>query len=598
MTVQDDGGDPFAHLHDEAYADAYVGRRSTFLDAVHMGGRRTIPLDGQWHFTPDLFDEGLRQGWHRDSADPPSQWATPRDAELWTADTVAVPGCWTMARPEWRFFEGAAWYARIFDWSPADGPRLVLRLGAGNYEMRVFLNGTLVGSHRGGSTPAFFELTATIRPGENRLLVQVDNRRRPDRVPMHHFDWFNHGGLHREVGLLPLPTVFIRSFRVWLATDGVHVTLVLSDPVSGVATVTLDGQDTIVTLTDGMGQAVLPATPDRWSPENPVLHDMTAAFETDHVTDRVGLRLIETAGTAILLNGSPVYLRGVCVHEDDAELGRVATEDDMRRRARHAKELGCNMLRLAHYPHHERMAEIADEVGLLLWAEIPVYWAIDFHCAATYEDAENQLLELIARDANRASVVLWGVGNENADTDARYVFMSRLARAARAADRTRLIAAACLINREHFRIEDRLTDHLDVIGINEYFGWYEPGFDGLARLLANSRPDKPVVISETGADALAGHHGGVRQLFTEECQAEYFRQQIALVSHVEYVRGFCPWLLYDFRTERRQTGFQRGFSRKGLIADDKSTKKLAFEVVRASYALLDHPPSAPEFDPL
>ena len=582
----DQGVDPFAHLHDEAYADAYVGRRATFLDAVHMGGRRTIPLDGAWHFTPDLFDEGLRQRWHEDSADPPSQWAKPRDAELWTADTVTVPGCWTMARPEWRFFEGAAWYARTFGWSPSDAPRLVLRIGAANYEMRVFLNGTLIGSHRGGSTPAFFEITGTVRSGENRLLVQVDNRRRADRVPMHHFDWFNHGGLHREVALLPLPAVFIRSLRVSLGEGGVHVALTLSDPVSGVATATFGGQDTTISLVHGAAEAILDAAPARWSPENPVLHDIAVRFENDRVTDRVGLRMIETSGDEILLNGSPIYLRGVCVHEDDAALGRVATEADMRRRARHAKELGCNMLRLAHYPHHERMAEIADELGLLLWAEIPVYWAIDFDSAATYDDAENQLLELIARDANRASVVLWGVGNENADTDARYAFMSQLALTARAADPTRLIAAACLINREHFRIEDRLAEHLDVIGINEYFGWYEPEFDGLARLLANSRPGKPVVISETGADARAGHHGGDRQLFTEECQAEFFRRQVAVVAPADYVRGFCPWLLYDFRTERRQTGFQRGFSRKGLIAEDKSTKKLAFDVLRECYEVL------------
>lgn len=572
--------DPFAHLHNESYADAFVGRRATHRDAVHMGGRRTIPLDGPWHFTPDLFDEGLRQRWHEDSADPPSQWATPRDAELWTADTVPVPGCWTMARPEWRFFEGGAWYARIFEWTRAT-PRLVLRIGAANYECRVFLNGVLLGSHRGGSTPAFFEMVA--RAGENRLLIQVDNRRRADRVPMHHFDWFNHGGLHREVALLPLPAVFIRSFLVSLTTGGVHVAITLSDPASGAAHVELPGLQASVPIVDGHGEATFDLAPARWSPETPVLHGVAAVFDGDRVTDRVGFRTIETAGDVILLNGAPTYLRGICVHEDDAAVGRVATEADMRRRARHAKELGCNMLRLAHYPHHERMAEIADEEGLLLWAEIPVYWAIDFADPETYADAENQLLELIARDANRASVILWGVGNENEDSDARYAFMSRLALAARAADPSRLVAAACLINREHFRIQDRLAEHLDVIGINEYFGWYEPDFSGLQRLLANSDPGKPVIISETGADALAGHHGGDRQLFTEECQAVFYRQQIALVSQAPYVRGFCPWLLYDFRTERRQTGFQRGFSRKGVIAEDKATKKLAFHVLAEWY---------------
>jgi beta-glucuronidase len=145
------------------------------------------------------------------------------------------------------------------------------------------------------------------------------------------------------------------------------------------------------------------------------------------------------------------------------------------------------------------------------------------------------------------------------------------------------VAAACLINREKFAIADRLAAHLDLIGLNEYFGWYEPDFAGLERLLANSRPGKPVVISEVGADALAQHRGAVAELFTEDCQAEIYRRQIEIVDRARFVQGFCPWLLYDYRTERRQTRFQRGWSRKGLIAEDKTTRKLAFEVLAEHY---------------
>jgi beta-glucuronidase len=161
--------------------------------------------------------------------------------------------------------------------------------------------------------------------------------------------------------------------------------------------------------------------------------------------------------------------------------------------------------------------------------------------------------------------------------------MRELVRAARAADPTRLVSAACLINRQAFRIEDRLAKHLDVIGLNEYFGWYEPGFEGLRTLLANSSPDRPVLISETGADALAGHHGREDELFTEECQARMYRGQIAIADTADYICGMTPWLLYDFRSERRQTVFNRGFNRKGLIAEDKTTRKLAFEVLAQAY---------------
>jgi beta-glucuronidase len=299
--------------------------------------------------------------------------------------------------------------------------------------------------------------------------------------------------------------------------------------------------------------------------------------------DRIGFRTLARRGTEILLNGESVFLAGACVHEDDLALGKVTTEADLRRRLADARDLGANFLRLAHYPHHEMAARLADEAGMLLWAEVPVYWAIDFANPATLADADNQLRELILRDINRASVALWGVGNENADTDQRLAFMSALAATARALDPSRLVTAACLIDRARFAIADRLAAHLDVIGLNEYFGWYEPDFSGLERLLANSTPDRPVIISETGADAAPGHRAAGRVLFGEDWQAEFHRRQWTTIRDTPWVRGYAAWLLYDFRSERRQTGFQKGFNRKGLIAEDKSTRKRAFATLAALF---------------
>ena len=568
--------DPFAHLHDEGYAAGFS--RVGWRDLVELAGRRTLSLDGVWIFTPDLFDEGLRQKWYLWREDPPEQWDWPRDYDAAAAYDMTVPSCWNLARAEWMYFEGSGWYARRF--ARPVGERVFLRFGAANYEARVFVNGQFAGGHRGGSTPFCVEVTALLRDGANDLLVQVENRREAGRVPMHHIDWFNYGGLYREVSLFAVPALFIRRVRFRLAPGGIAVCVGLSG--EGMASVEIPGLG-VAAQVPGGEWTLLTAAPALWSPETPVLYDAVIRCGTDELRERVGFRDLRCEGERILLNGRPIYLRGVCVHEDDAALGKVATEADVRRRFAHAKEMGANFLRLSHYPHHEMVARIADEVGLMLWAEIPVYWAIDFANPDTYADAENQLLELIERDGNRASVIAWGVGNENADTEARYHFMRRLAEAARAADPTRLVAAACLINRERFAIEDRLAAHLDLIGLNEYFGWYEPDFAGLERLLANSRPGKPVVISEVGADALAGHHGAPGELFTEECQAEVYRRQLAIVATAPYVQGFCPWLLYDYRTERRQTRFQRGWNRKGLIAADKTTKKRAFDVIAAYY---------------
>jgi len=495
-----------------------------------------------------------------------------------------------MLKPEWFYFEGSGWYGRTLTISPAKaGERILLAVGAAQYEVRVFLNGHFVGAHRGGSTPFTLDLTEAVIAGDNRLLVQVENRRESHRVPMLHTDWFNYGGLYREVALVRVPEVHIRDFSVALAPDHgggcIRAEIRLSEAVNGIAELDipeLGGRRTFA-VSAGRGEIAFEAEPERWSPENPRLYEVALVFGADRVSDRVGFRTIAVEGERILLNGEDIFLCGICVHEDDEKLGKVSGEADLRRRFTHAKELGCNYLRLAHYPHHELAARLADEMGLLLWAEIPVYWAIEFSNPDTYADAENQLLELITRDRNRASVIIWGVGNENADTDARLSFMGRLAAAARKADPTRLISAACLINRETFAIEDRLADHLDIIGINEYFGWYEPSLEGLKRLLANSQPGKPVIITETGADAKAGRMGSSALLFSEEHQAEIYRQQIAILTTAAYIRGITPWILYDFRAERRQTAVQRGWNLKGLIAADKTTKKKAFTVLAEFY---------------
>ena len=237
-------------------------------------------------------------------------------------------------------------------------------------------------------------------------------------------------------------------------------------------------------------------------------------------------------------------------------------------------------------------------MGLMLWEEVPVYWAIDFANPATRRDAENQLRELIRRDRNRASVIIWSVGNENPDTDARLDFMRGLADLAKTEDPTRLTSAACLVNHTKLKIEDRLAEYIDIIGLNEYYGWYEENFDELNEIGRNSAPDRPEVISETGADGDSTEQGPERGLFSLAYQDEVYAKQIATLRTLDYVKGMSPWILYDFRVERRQGIFQRGWNRKGLIAGDKATKKPAFHRLAAYYAeraAVEHqPPFAPE----
>ncbi|MFW5689471.1 MAG: glycoside hydrolase family 2 protein [Spirochaetota bacterium] len=579
-----------ATIHDEGYHRRFDPRNLNHETAVFMGGRRCEQLNGLWSFVPDQFDMGLRDNWHLPRTPDEHGVMPPWDYSVDDGRQVMLPACWNTIAPELRWLEGSCWFARRFGYERGTpDERVFLRVGAANYDAKVFLNGVFLGNHCGGSTPFFVELTGTLRQ-ENVLQLCVNNTRTHDRVPMKNTDWFNWGGVYREIELVRVPPAFVTQLRLHLVPDGTYRRIAVSIAVSdaqasdSVRLAIPELQiDAVLDLAAGRCTAELEVEPELWSPANPRLYHVSARFRDDAVTDRVGFREIRVRGTEILLNGEPIWLRGVSVHEDDAKLGKATSREDIERRFAHAKELGCVFMRLAHYPHHELAATIADEVGLLLWEEIPVYWAIDFANPATYGDARNQLLELIDRDYNRASVVIWSVGNENADTDERLAFMSKLAQTAHETDPSRLVSAACLVNLQALRIEDRLADYLDVIGLNEYYGWYATDFNELVELGRRSQPDKPVIITEFGAGSKAGHHGPETDKFTEEYAARLYERQLETISTLDYVKGITPWILYDFAAPRRTNRFQDGFNRKGLIAEDKETRKLPFYVLQRYY---------------
>ncbi|OMQ23026.1 glycoside hydrolase family 2 protein [Serratia oryzae] len=579
-------------LHNEQYDRPYNLQNLNYRNLLFSGGRERESLGGEWRFTLDLHDTGLRQKWFLLQQRDAETRRDPYDYDPFAGQTIPVPSCWQMIKDKWFYFEGSAWYTREIDYIERDeDERVFLRVGAANYDCKVFLNHRFIGNHYGGSTPFCAELTPQLQPGNNILMLCVNNNRTTDRLPLRNNDWFNYGGIYREIDLIRTPASYIRDLFVYLVPDGGYNRIAVRIAVEGPATevnftLTELGISQSLPVVEGVAEATFCVQPVLWSPEQPKLYQVMASLGRDWVSDRVGFRQIEVVGTDIRLNGRSLYLRGVNCHEDDLLLGKMASEADIRRRFRDAKALNCNYLRLAHYPHHEMAARIADEVGLLLWEEIPNYWAIDFNNPATQRDAHNQLMELIMRDRNRASVIIWSVGNENADTDERLHFMTTLVKAARQADPSRLISAACLVNHAKMKIEDRLADHLDIIGLNEYYGWYEENFEDLIALGENSSPTKPVVITETGAEGVLGEHAPQSGPFSEHYMAEVYRKQTAYLPKLGYVRGFTPWLLYDYRSERRQNPYQQGFNCKGLIAADKHTRKAAFYILRDFYQQL------------
>lgn len=557
-------------------------------DALTPFDRLQERLSGPWHFTPDPYNTCLRKRFFEEKAEDAQGRPTPVDYDLDAWPTVQVPGCWNCQDERYALYEGAAVYARAFDYAAKEpGERVFLRVGAANYACRVFLNGRLLARHEGGFTPFCVELTDALRP-HNRLILQVDDARDARQVPSLNYDWFNYGGLTREVTLLRVPALFIQDAFFSLSPDSnerIDVRLRLSGARGGerveVALPELGVRAALIAAPDGTAAGQLEARPRLWSPDAPVLYDAVVACEGDRVQDRVGFRRIETQGRRILLNGEEIFLRGVCCHEEAPGKGRTLTVAEARQALLDAKALGCNAMRLTHYPHSEQMARLADELGMLLWEEIPVYWAIAFSDAQTEACARRQMEELILRDRNRASVILWSVGNENPDTQERFDFMAGLVSLCRTLDPTRLTTAACLVNVDEMRVCDRLAEVVDVVAFNEYYGWYYRDYAPLAEILRNTRLEKPLVISETGAGAKAGLHGGDEELYTEEHQAKVYEKQLEVADG--HLQGFFPWILYDFRSPIRLNAVQEGFNRKGLIADDHRTRKLAFDVVRRYY---------------
>lgn len=579
-------------------------------------GRRVTGLDGEWHTIVDPYENGYYDYRYRPSENGYFENAKPEspsdlvEYDFDRSPVLTVPGDWNSQRQSLFLYEGSVWYKRSFDVPPLDGSRLFVHFGAANYRARVYLNGDALGEHEGGFTPFNFEITDRVRERDNFLVVQVDNTRRREAVPTLNTDWWNYGGLTRRVLLVRVPETFVRSYHVQLARgslDRLVGWVQLDGPDRAGQTVTLEIPEAGIehaAVTDRNGFAALELDADLalWSPADPRRYRVIVASETDRVEERIGFRSIEVRGTEILLNGEPLFLRGVSLHEESPlREGRAHERDDARVLLGWARELGANFVRLAHYPHNSFMVEEAERMGMLVWAEIPVYWTIQWSNPHTWDVAAGQLAEMIARDRNRAAVILWSVGNETPRSDERLDFMRRLVDLARDLDPTRLVTAAL----EHRYVDDRtvviddpLGEHLDVLGCNEYVGWYDGPPAKADRLVWRSAYDKPLIMSELGGGALQGLHGEPDERWTEEYQEALYRHQIGMLRRIPFLRGMTPWILVDFRSPRRHLpGIQDFWNRKGLLSET-GHKKRAFFVLRSFYEELrlgrgeDAPPAA------
>ena len=563
-------------------------------------GRDHQVLNGYWHYLIDPLETGyfdyrhkpMAEGFFTDKkVDNVKEF---KEYDFDSAPVMPIPGDWNTQNAELFNYEGTLWFKHTFNFEPSD-KRVFIYFGAANYDTKVFVNGKMAGEHEGGYTPFNFDVTKLLLKGENFVIVKVDDKRRADGVPTNNFDWFNYGGITRDVMLVELPALHVQDYTIQLkkgSTSLITCSVKLNEAQAQQKVLLeipeLKVKHEVITNDKGEAQFEVKSNPVLWCPENPKLYTVTLSTLTDKVVDQLGFRTIETRGNEILLNGKPIFLKGISVHEEAAfRNGRIFSVEEDRTLLTWEKELGCNFVRLAHYPHNEQMVREAEKMGIMVWSEIPVYWTIHWEDPNVYANALNQLSEMITRDKNRANLIVWSIANETPQGDSRDAFLSKLATYARTKDSTRLISMAMERSDKSattLSVRDNMSKYVDIVSFNEYVGWYDGANEKIDRVKWEIDYNKPIIISEFGGEGVFGNHGDVTARWTENYQADLYTKMLKMIDErMPKVSGITPWVLKDFRSSRRLLpNVQDGFNRKGVVSD-KGQKKMAFYVLQKWY---------------
>ncbi len=557
---------------------------------INVYGRERQSLNGKWSAIIDLYDKGRgKKVWENRKAQSDTEFFEYSfDGGL----KLNVPGDFNSQLPQLQYYEGSVWYARHFDASkPAAGTRLFLYFGAVSYRCTVWLNDKEIGSHEGGFTPFQFEVGENVVDGDNFLVVEVNNRRTVDAIPAMSFDWWNYGGITRDVFLVKTPELYIKDYMVQLNPHSpamINASVRMSGPVPAgtVAEISIPELKALAKVqlnSEGYGETSFKVKGlQRWSPNSPKLYDVTVSYQgVDSISEKIGFKNISVDGTSILMNGKPEFMRCVSFHEEIPQrMGRAFSEADAYMLLSEAKALGANMVRLAHYPQNEHTVRLAEQLGIILWEEIPVWQEIDFDNPQTMDKALKMYSEMIFRDKNRCAIGFWGVANETRPSPSRNAFLRRELALGRSLDSTRLYTAAfdnVYYKKEYgeFRIEDEFTRDLDVVSFNKYMGWYAAWPDDPSECRWNVVPDKPVIISEFGCEALSGKTGNrtMASSWSEDFQADQYLKNLEMFDRIPNLAGISPWILFDFRSPFRFHPDQDGWNRKGLVSDQGIRKK-------------------------
>ena len=565
---------------------------------TNVYGREFQSLNGKWNAIIDLYNQGRKNKIYENSK--PQGKTDFYEYSFEHGLCLNVPSDWNSQLPELKYYEGTVWYARHFDVKKDSNKRIYLYFGAVSYRCQIYLNGIEIGKHEGGFTPFQIEITDKVKETDNFLAVEVNNTRTVDAIPAMSFDWWNYGGITRDVMLVTTPNLYIKDYFIQLdkeKSNKINISVQLSKNVSNslvnVEIPELKIKQTLSTDNQGLATASITNIKkiERWSPTSPKQYKVIVSSGDDKIEEMMGFRNITVKGEDIYLNDKPIFLKSISFHEEIPQRkGRAFSEADAKMLLSEVKALGCNMIRLAHYPQNEYIVRMAEKMGLLIWEEIPIWQGIDFDNMATKEKAGFMIKEMVMRDKNRCAIAFWSVANETQPSESRNSFLKYLIQCCKDIDNTRLITAAfdlVRFNNEKsvFEMNDPFIKELDVVAVNKYMGWYHKWPIAPEKAIWNVAKGQPLIISEFGGEALYGRIGDddVASSWSEDYQAALYKDNIEMFKHIPNLRGISPWILFDFRSPFRfHPTNQDGWNRKGLVSD-QGLRKRAWYIIKEYY---------------
>lgn len=571
------------------------------LYPLHNSCRAMYSLDGFWGFAKDMNNDGEAREWPD---------GIPRDRE------IGVPASWNEQYSDLMHFFETGWYEKEFEISEGwRGSRVWLRVGAANYYAKVWVNGNYIGEHEGAHLPFEFDISESLNYGSlNKLVISIYVRIKPDSLPpgevedehiiqkngkrgqfpRNYYDFFPYGGMNRSVCLYTTSDIRIEDITLTTGYEGdfgiIDYEVRFNHPFAGQLTIAIDRLQQHSEVIEELmvkGRLVIDNV-HLWSMEDPFLYTLNLGLSVNkHLIDKyslqVGIRTIKVNATQLLLNGTPIFLNGVGMHEDFPVLGKGAHSAIIAKDMNLIKWLGGNSFRTSHYPYSEEFLNYADRNGILVIAETPFVGFVESHYKMPniLSKAKRVIKEMVQRDKNHPSIIAWSLANEG-DTfvPSADAFYKELYDQAKSLDSTRPITIVNCLDVE----KDTALKHYDFICLNRYYGWYVlPGLLDEACEILDLKLDqcfakfgKPVMITEFGADAVAGMHMDPPELFSEEYQAEMVVRQYEIIRSKSYTIGAHVWALSDFKTS--QNPKRVILNRKGLFTRERQPKLAAHRI--------------------